>query len=119
MNRLQRVAALLTLAAWLPGAALANCGHDSGVDFCGPELMSLLYVTQSGLVYVRPSTPLTPRPTGFVCAPVGGGYFVLDPKATNFKQIYAALLSARVSGAEVTLVADPAQSTCTIAYVTL
>ena len=118
MNTLLRVA-LLTVAGWLPGVVFANCGHNSGTDFCGPELIGLLYVTESGLVYVRPATPLTPAPTGFVCTPAGSGYFVLDPKGANFKQIYAALLSARVSGAEVTLVADPAQPTCTIAYVTL
>lgn len=111
--------AALTVAAWLPGVVFGNCGHNSGVDFCGPELIALLYITQSGLVYVQPTTPLSPTPAGFACAPAGGGYFVLDPKAANFKQTYAALLSARVSGAEVTLVADPAKSTCTIVYVTL
>jgi hypothetical protein len=111
--------AVLAVACWLPGAVFANCGHNSGVDFCGPELIGLLYVTESGLVYVRPTTPLTPTPPGFVCTPAGGGYFVVDPKAANFKQLYAALLSARVSGAEVTLVADPAQSICTVVYVTL
>ena|SRR5215467_10584230 len=111
--------AALSVAGWLPGAVFAACGHNSGVDFCGPELVGLLYVADSGLVYVKPTTPLTPPPPGFVCAPAGDGYFVLNPKAANFKQIYAALLSARVSGAEVTLVADPAQSTCTIVYVTL
>ena len=112
-------ATVLTMAAWLPGTLFATCGHNSGVDFCGPEFISLLYVTESGLVYVRPTTPLAPPPAGFLCKPVGGSYFVLDPKASNFKQVYAALLSARVSGAEVTLVADPARSTCTILYVTL
>lgn len=68
MKKLQCVAVLI-VAGWLPGAVFANCGHNSGVDFCGPELISLLDVTQSGLVYVRPTTPLTPAPTGFVCTP--------------------------------------------------
>jgi hypothetical protein len=117
VKKLLRVA-VVTIAG-LAGPVCANCGHSSGVDFCGPELIGLLYITESGLVYVQPSTPLTPPPAGFVCTPAGGGYFVLDPKAANFKQTYAALLSARVSGAEVTLVADPAKSTCTIVYVTL
>ena len=111
--------AVLTVAGWLPGAVFAACGHEVGVDFCGPELVGLLYVTGSGLVYVRPTTALSPAPAGFLCKPAGGSYFVLDPKASNFKQVYAALLSARVSGAQVTLVADPAQSTCTVLYVTL
>ena len=97
MNKLLRVA-VLTVTGWLPGAVFALCGHSEGIDFCGPELLQLLYVTGSGLVYVQPGTVLTPPPTGFVCKPVGGSYFVLDPKAPNFKQIYAALLSARVSG---------------------
>jgi len=118
MKKLLR-AALLTAASCLPGAVFAACGHNSGVDFCGPELVSLIYVTSSGLVYVAPTTPLAPTPPGFACSPVSGRYFVLEPNAGNFKQIYAALLTARVSGAPVTLVADPAKATCTIVYVTL
>jgi hypothetical protein len=112
-------AMLLSVAACLPVRVIAGCGHSSGVDFCGPELISLLYVTGSGLVYVQPTSSLMPAPAGFTCSPVSGSYFVLDPKASNFKQIYAALLSARISGAPITLVADPAQPTCTILYITL
>ena len=118
MKRLLRVA-LLTVASCLPWAVFATCGHSGGVDYCGPDVVGLIYVTSSGLVYVQPAGPLNAAPRGFVCAPAGGSYFVLEPNATNFKQIYAALLTARVSGAPVTLVADPAKSTCTLMYVTL
>jgi hypothetical protein len=118
LKKLVRAASLL-LSLCLPVGAFGACGHVTGVDYCGPELISLLYVTASGYLYVQPTTPLSPTPQGFVCTPASGIYFVLAPSAPNFKQIYAALLSARVSGAPVTIVADPSQSTCTITYVTL
>jgi hypothetical protein len=118
MNRLLRVV-LLIMAGGLPGAVFATCQHSQGADFCGPDPISLLYVTSSGLIYVQPSGLLQAIPAGFTCSPVAGSYFVLDPKASNFQQIYALLLSARSTGAgAVTLVADPAQSTCTILYAT-
>ena len=107
------------LVVCAPAGVYAHCGHSGGVDYCGPELMQLLYITSSGAVYVRPTSPLNPAPSGFVCTPLSGEYFVLHSQAANFKQIYAALLSARVSGAPVTLVADPAQPTCTVLYITL
>ncbi len=111
--------AVLVVATCHPAGVFGACAHVEGTDYCGPELVSVIYVTASGAIYVRPTSPLTPVPSGFVCKPVSGEYFVLAPSAPNFKQMYAALLSARVSGAEVTIAADPSQSTCTIAYVTL
>jgi len=107
------------LAACVPAGVYAQCGHSEGVDYCGPELIQLLYVTSSSAIYVQPTSLLNPAPAGFVCTPVSGHYFVLHPEIRNFKQIYATLLSARVSGAPVTLVADPTQPTCTVLYVTL
>jgi len=118
MRNLERTA-LVALAMCLPAGVFGACGHSVGVDFCGPDLLRLIYINASGLVYVRPTGPLVPLPSGFVCTPVSGVYFVLNPNAANFQQIYSALLSARVEGATVTLVADPAQPTCTIMYVTL
>lgn len=118
MKKLVHAAALF-LSLCNPAAVFSDCGHVVGTDYCGPELISLLYVTASGYLYVRPTTPLSPAPQGFVCTPVSGSYFVLPPSAPNFKQVYAALLTARVSGAPVTIVADPSQSACTITYVTL
>jgi hypothetical protein len=110
----------LALFLWPSAAAFAVCAHSgTGNDYCGPELISVLYIDGSGAIYVRPTTALSPAPAGFVCAPVSGAYFLLSPNNTNFKQIYAALLSARVSGAPVTLVSDPAQPICTILYITL
>jgi hypothetical protein len=118
------MAKLLHAGLWLSALGVASavfgaCGHSLNTDYCGPELIRLIYVDTGGLVYVQPTTALAPAPTGFVCIPVAGEYFVLTPNSANFKQIYAALLSARVAGAPVTLVADPAQPTCTILYVTL
>lgn len=118
MTRLLRTL-FLCLLACAGTAAFANCGHSGGSDYCGPEPLSLVYVTASGLVYIKPTTPLSPAPIGFACTPVSGSYFVLNPNAANFKPLYAALLTARASGAPVTLVADPAQPQCTILYVTL
>lgn len=118
MSRLARVATV-TLLLCIPAGAFGDCRHAVGTDYCGPELISLLYVTASGYLYVQPTTPLSPLPQGFVCTPVSGTYFVLGPNAPNFKQIYAALLSARIAGAPVTIVADPSQPVCTITYVTL
>ena len=116
---LRRLVAL-GLFLWPPVGVLAACGHAaSGNDYCGPELIGLLDVDGSGAVYVRPTSALSPTPAGFACKPVSGAYFVLSPSNGNFRQIYAALLSARISGAPVTIVSDPAQSACTILYVTL
>jgi hypothetical protein len=100
--------------------ASASCTHATdGTDSCGPELIHLLYVTASGAVYVQPSSSLTPAPTGFNCKPVAGAYLTLSPQAINFKPLYALLLSARLSGAPVTMVMDPLQPQCTISYVTM
>ena len=119
MRKLWLRALVSALATCLPGGVFAGCGHSGGVDFCGPELIGLLYVTNSGVLYVRPTTRLSTPPPGFACTPVSGAYFVLSPNLANFQQIYAALLAARTSGVPMTLVADPAQATCTILYVTL
>lgn len=107
------------LGGCLPGTILAACVHALDTDYCGPELIRLVYVSSAGPVYVQPSTSLEPAPQGFMCKPVAGRYFLLESNAPNFKQIYATLISARVSGAPVTIVADPTRSVCTIAYVTL
>jgi hypothetical protein len=118
MKRLAR-SGIATLASCMPMGVFGNCFHAVGTDYCGPELVRLMYVTNAGPMYVEPTTALEPAPQGFVCKPVAGRYFMLEPSAPNFKQIYAALISARVAGAAVTLVADPARPTCTILYVTL
>lgn len=111
-------AALLVLAGSSSAGAFAMCGHGAnGVDYCGPELIQQLYVTEKGSIYVRPTSSLSPAPPGFACTPVSGVYLVLDPTAANFKQLYAALLSARLSAAPVTIVTDPNKSECTITYV--
>ena len=112
-------AALAVLASGLPAAVFASCLHAVNTDYCGPELIRLIYVTTAGPVYVQPTTSLDPAPPGFVCKPVAGAYFILESSTPNFKQIYATLISARVAGAPVTIVADPARSACTIIYVTL
>ncbi len=112
-------AAIAVLVSSLPAVTFADCIHAVNTDYCGPELIRLIYVTSAGPVYVQPTTSLEPAPQGFLCKPVAGAYFVLDPNAPNFKQVYATLISARVAGAPVTIVADPARSTCTILYVTL
>jgi uncharacterized membrane protein len=106
---------LCTIAAAIwTGPALA-CGHGGGADYCGPELISALYVTAAGSVYVQPSSSWT----GVVCSPVSGSFAILNPAAANFEQLYALLLSAKLSGEQVTLVMDPSQPQCTITYVTL
>ena len=91
------------------------CGHSGATDYCGPELIAMIYVTSSGNVYLQPSSSWG----GVVCTPVSGTYAVLLASAANFKQLYALLLSAKVSNNQVQMVMDPAQSTCTITYVTL
>jgi hypothetical protein len=118
MNKL-RATMVQLLVACVPAGVHAQCGHSEGVDYCGPELIQLLSITSSSAIYVQLTTPLSPAPAGFGCTPVSGRYFVLPPAIRNFKQIYATLLSARVSGAPVTVVADPTQPTCTVLYVTL
>jgi hypothetical protein len=96
------------------GTAL-GCGRGDAADYCGPELIAMLYTTASGLVFIQPSSAWN----GAVCVPVSGTYAQLLPSAPNFKQLYALLLSAKLSGSQVQMVMDPAQSTCTITYVTL
>lgn len=100
--------------AMTTGTAFA-CGHSEATDYCGPELIAMIYTRASGQVYVQPSSSWT----GAVCLPVSGSYAVLLSSAPNFKLLYALLLSAKVSGSPVQMVMDPAQSTCTITYVTL
>jgi hypothetical protein len=106
--------------AMVPTWAWATCerGPD-GSQACVAEQIQLLYVTQSGAVYLMPTSSLAPATTGFSCEPVSGRYLLLNPAAPNFKALYAALLSARVVGAPVTMALDPTQPVCTIAYVTL
>lgn len=111
---------VLSLLGAFTGIAMAAgtasaCGNGEGTDYCGPELITMIYVTSSGDVYIKPSSAWN----GVVCAPVSGTYAVLRPSAANFKQIYALLLSAKLSGNQVEIDMDRAQSTCTIAYVTL
>jgi hypothetical protein len=118
MPKLANMLLAVALAAMVP-SAYADCGHAGNTDYCGPELIQLLYVSANGAVYVQPSTSLVTPPAGFLCKPVAGAYLMLSPAAANFKQIYATLLSARLSGASVTLILDPSQAQCTITYVTL
>jgi hypothetical protein len=117
---LQRLAgALLALSlAIVPARGWATCAHGAdGTDACISEQIEALVVRASGAVYVMPSSALATA--GFSCSPVSGHFLVLDPAAPNFKALYAALLSARVVGAAVTLAMDPSQQICTIAYATL
>ena len=105
-------------ALTLSGEALATCYHTpDGTDLCGPEPVQQLYVTANGGIYVMPTSSLIALPPRFGCTPVAGSYFALDPKSANYKQIYASLLSARMSGAPVTFVLDPAQRQCTLSYI--
>lgn len=106
----------LFLGTLLTGTAFA-CGHSGSTDYCGPELVAQIYATVSGDVYVQPSSSWTGN--GVVCAPISGKYALLSSKASNFKQIYATLVSAKLSGYQITMVMDRAQSQCTIAYITL
>ena len=107
---------LLFLGTLLSGTALA-CGHSGSTDYCGPELIAQIYAPVSGDVYVQPSSSWTGN--GVVCAPISGKYALLPSSAPNFKQIYATLVSAKLSGYQVTMVMDRAQTQCTIAYITL
>jgi hypothetical protein len=118
MPKLANMLLMVSLTAGM-SSAYADCGHAGTTDYCGPELIQLLYVSANGAVYVQPSTPLAAPPVGFLCKPVAGAYLVLNPAAANFKQIYATLLAARISAAPVTLILDPGQAQCTITYVTL
>jgi len=113
-------ARLAICLAMVPASAWATCARQAdGTDVCISEQIQTLYVTQSGAVYLLPTSSLAPSSAGFACTPAGGRYLLLDPAAPNFRAVYAALLSARVVGAPVTLAMDPSQSTCTISYVTL
>jgi hypothetical protein len=111
--------ALLALGlAIAPACVWATCAHGGdGTDACISEQIQMLVVTESGAVYLMPTSSLASA--GFVCSPVSGRYLLLNPAAPNFKALYAALLSARVVGAAVTLAMDPNQPVCTIAYATL
>jgi hypothetical protein len=113
--------ALATLVlAIVPAWSWATCAREAdGSDACASELIRLLDVTQAGDIYVMPTSSLAPASTGFSCAPVLGQYLVLNSTASNFKSLYAALLSARIVGAPVTLVMDRMQAACTIAYALL
>ena len=109
----------MTLAV-APAWSWATCAKETdGSDACVAEVIQMLYVTQSGAVYLLLTSSLAPASTGFSCTPVSGRYIVLNPAAPNFKALYAALLSARMVGAPVSVVMDPNQSSCTIAYATL
>jgi hypothetical protein len=115
-----RAALVASALVIVPAASWATCARDAeGSDVCGSEQIQTLYVTQTGAVYVTPTSSLAPSSTGFSCAPVAGRYLLLNSTAPNFKALYAAILSARVVGAPVTLVMDPTQSACTIAYAIL
>jgi hypothetical protein len=96
------------------GTSMA-CNRSDATDYCGPEAIAMIYVTASGNVYIQPSSSWN----GVRCTPVIGTYAVLAASSANFKQLYAMLLSAKVSGNQVEMVMDSAQSTCTISYVTL
>jgi hypothetical protein len=112
--------AMATGLMLLSSGAHAICAAGTGgTAYCGAEVIQLLYVSQTGVVYVQPTSSLNPAPANFPCTPVGGSYFVLQPTAAAFKQIYSLLLSARISGAPITMVSDPTQSACTISYVTM
>jgi len=107
--------ALVVIAGLTTGLTAMACGRSQSVDYCGPELIAVLYTTASGAIYVQPSSSWS----GVVCTPISGVYAQLLPSASNFKQVYALLLSAKLSGFQVEMVMDPAQSQCTITYVTL
>jgi len=112
--------ALLALSLVFPAVSWATCAREAdGSDICAFEQIQMVYVTQAGPIYLMPTSSLAPSSTNFSCTPVAGRYVELNPAAPNFKAMYAAILSARVVGATVTLVMDPSQSVCTIAYVTL
>ena len=105
--------------ALLPMSGAVACGHSEGTDFCGPEVIQKLYVAQSGAVYISVPSLMQHLPQGFTCTLISNEYVQLSPASSAFKQIYAALLSARLAGAPVTLVMDPTQSQCTVSYVVL
>jgi hypothetical protein len=107
--------ALLVMGGLVQGLTAMACGHSQSTDYCGPELIAVLYTTTSGAVYVQPSSAWS----GVACTPISGLYAQLLPSAPNFKQVYATLLSAKLSGFQVEMVMDPGQSQCTITYVTL
>lgn len=109
------LASLCAVAATICADAAFACGHNDGADYCGPELIGTIYVTAAGSVYIRPSSSWS----GVVCSPISGAYALLNPTSANFKQLYAMLLSAKLSGEQVTMVMDPSQPQCTITYVTL
>lgn len=113
------VKALLVAALGLGAFALSQlalaCGRAEPVDYCGPELIAEIYANTAGPIYVRPSSAWV----GTLCTPIAGDYAQLLPSAQNFKQVYALLLSAKLSGYQVKLIMDPGQAQCTITYVTL
>ena|SRR5579862_568525 len=111
--------ALQCSAALLPMSGAMACTHSNGTDVCGPEVIQTLYVAQSGSVYVSVPSLQQALPQGFACTVISNQYVLLNPAAAAFKQIYAALLSAKLAGAPVTLVMDPTQNQCTISYVLL
>jgi hypothetical protein len=91
------------------------CGRADSVDYCGPDLIAVIYATTAGPIYVQPGSAWT----GSVCTPIAGIYAQLLPSAQNFKQVYALLISAKLSGYQVRLVMEPGHAQCTISYVTL
>jgi hypothetical protein len=85
MTKLLR-AGLWVSALGLSSTVFGACGHSVNTDYCGPELIRLVYVDAGGLVYVQPTTTLAPVPAGFVCTPVSGESFVILDNQAPWEQ---------------------------------
>lgn len=74
-----------------------------------------LYTNANGYVYV--STPLDETKAN--CTVYPGNYFVLNPAAQNFKEVYASLLAAFMSDKKIQIRIVEGSPRCEISYVRL
>ncbi|MCH2160073.1 MAG: hypothetical protein MK096_14990 [Oleiphilaceae bacterium] len=108
MNRITRI--VLVCLALLP--PLAHSGDICTTWGCISHISELV-TNHAGKI--RIATPLDETLAN--CDAVSGVYFSLDPNAQNFKEMYAAVLAAYMSGKKIQLRVQEGSSECTLSYV--
>lgn len=95
------------------------CPMFSWADQCASwgctSTIEQLYTNANGLIYV--STPLDETKAN--CTVYAGSYFVLNPAAKNFSEVYSSLLAAYMSDSKVQLRIKEGSANCELSYVRL
>ena len=115
MNNLKK---LLIGAALLGGASAASAEvvcNSTGNSCIGPatEMIQGLFPSPQGGILIESA----PTVDGTICAGVNGNNVIFLPSThLNYKETYAALLTASVSGNDVQLRMDDDEATCTLFF---